>query len=572
MSRNLRSGGTATDITLEDVEPWGRGWRRPVASGNQSPGTIRSGPTPATSDNPDQPAGPIPELDVLQGLSRAFASTWDADEAAAAAVRWIRAGVGTEAAEVRLYLLGPAGALYSLVPRIEAAEPPERRSARREILDRRRPVRAAAPGGRTLVTYPLISRGEAVGILEVLGATDAVDRRWATLEAVASQVAIVFRNLHHRADLHASFQAFKDMSDLAGDMVRARTAADAVRVAVRFFHTRFGTPAAGWLAQGDPTHLSLVTGRGLGSGKGAQLRAGMRRLDGGEVRTEKARRKLAQRFAELAGTGGADAVYGGDALLLIAGSDQAAAPFRRFEDLLEDVLDHLSVVSTAERRTEHMNMGLVLTAHEVRAPLVGALATLERLLVEGSEGEDQKVLLDRSRQQLQQLSGLVDGMLRWSVGAEPLRLVPTDLMDLVRDAVAGSVRDSGQDRVRITGPNTVPVRADADHLRVAVSNVVRNALVYSPVDTEVDVRVRTRDGRAVVTVRDRGPGVPGPERNSIFDPFIRGSAGHLVRAGNGLGLFIARRVLEAHHGRIWLGASRSGARFHLELPVAEEGR
>ncbi|HEX2025729.1 MAG TPA: GAF domain-containing protein, partial [Actinomycetota bacterium] len=180
-------------------------------------------------------------------MSRAFGSTADADEAARAAVRWVGAAVGTDRVDVRLYLLDQDGVLYSLVPRIEAAEPPERRAARREILDHRRPLRAPAPGSRTLVTFPLVSRGEAVGILEFVAPTEAVNRRWATLEAVASQVAIVFRNLHHRTTLSASYQAIKDMSDLAGDMVRARTPAEAVRVAVRFCHSRFGTPAVGWL-------------------------------------------------------------------------------------------------------------------------------------------------------------------------------------------------------------------------------------------------------------------------------------------------------------------------------------
>jgi signal transduction histidine kinase len=571
MSRILRSGQKATDTTLDD-ECRERGWRRPVASGNHSPRTSRSRLTGSSQDIPVDRARALSELEVLQGLSRAFGSSSDPDEAAAAAVRWIRAAVGTEDTDVRLYLVDRAGALYSLIPRIEAAEPPERRAAHREILDRRRPVRAPAARERTMVTYPLMSRGETVGLLEVVAPTEAVDRRWATLEAVASQVAIVFRNLHHRTTLSASFEALKDMSDLAGDMVRARTPAEAVRVAVRFCHARFGTPAAGWLAQGGPAHLTLVSARGLGSGRGAEIRARMRRLDAGQVGSVQARQRLAERFAELAGTRSADAVYGGDALLLIAGSDQETAPFRLVEDLLEDVLDHLSVVSAAERRTEHLDLGLALTAHEVRAPLVGALATLERVLLEGADGEDHQALLDRSRLQLQQLTGLVDGMLRWAVRGEPLTLVDVDLMDVVRDAVAASIRDTSQDRVGITGPKAVTVPSDPDHLRVAVANVVRNALVYSPVQTKVGVSVKTRGGRAVVTVRDRGPGVPSSERDSIFDPFIRGAAGHLARTGNGLGLFVARRVLEAHHGRIWLDPSRTGATFHLELPLTDAER
>jgi signal transduction histidine kinase len=112
------------------------------------------------------------------------------------------------------------------------------------------------------------------------------------------------------------------------------------------------------------------------------------------------------------------------------------------------------------------------------------------------------------------------------------------------------------------------VQADTGHLRSAVANVIRNALVYSPSESTVTVTVRSTDGRATLTVRDQGPGVPSAEQDSIFDPFIRGSAARLVRTGNGLGLFIARRVMEAHGGRIWLGSPRRGSVFHLELPLA----
>jgi signal transduction histidine kinase len=85
----------------------------------------------------------------------------------------------------------------------------------------------------------------------------------------------------------------------------------------------------------------------------------------------------------------------------------------------------------------------------------------------------------------------------------------------------------------------------------------------------VDVRVHR--GAARVRVRDQGPGVPPSERESIFDPFMRGTASHLARTGNGLGLFIARRVMEAHGGRIWLTSNRSGAEFTIELPLAKGG-
>jgi signal transduction histidine kinase len=541
----------------------GAGNRENIQAGHTSQFRIE----PQTRQDPE---GSLSELEVLQGVSRAFGSSPDIEEAGEAAVRWVSAAVGSDEAAVRIFLFDSRGGLFALVPRIEVAEDPERRAARREILERRRPTRARMSGGRVMVTFPLVSRGEQVGVLEVIAPAASVNDRWATLEAVASQVAIVFRNLHHRASLSSSYEGLRHMSDLAGEMVRARSPEEAVQAAVQFCRERFGGPAAGWLANADPTRLDLVSARGLGSDRGAELRSRMRRILREDVRDEDSRRRVAERFAEVAGQPAAEAVPAGDALLVVGGSAAPNPSFRLVEDLLQDVLAHLALVSAAKRRTERLDLGLALTAHEVRGPLVGALAIIERLLMERHQDEEEHALLDRSREQLQQLAGLVDGMLRWAVAGEALSLEPADLMEVVRRAVESSSRETGHERVRVTGPRAVPVRADAGHLRVAVLNVVRNALAYSPADTRVSVAVRGAEGVATVTVRDRGPGVPPAERESIFDPFMRGSAAHLIRTGNGLGLFIARRIMEAHGGRIWLGSSRVGAAFHLELPLAGE--
>ena len=541
-----------------------------MRDGSEGPDTRASGPNRSIRSRRPSPATPLSELEVLQGVSRAFGSSPDVGEATDAAVRWVRAAVGgDDEAVVRLFLADPTGTLYPAVPRLEAVEAPEQRAARRRILENRRAVRVPLSEGRTMVSFPLVSRGEPVGVLEVVASAASVEDRWATLDAVTSQVAIVFRNLHHRAALHSSFEGLKHMSELAGEMVRARTPEEAVRAAVRFCHERFDSPAAGWLTEADPTRLALVSARGLGTGRGAELRSRMRRLHRDDVRTAPSRRALAERFANLAGEGTAEAVPAGEALLLVAGAGSTAS-FRLVEDLLEDVLIHLTVVSAAERRTEGLDLGLALTAHEVRGPLVGALAIIERLLLERDEDMEEHALLHRSREQLQQLAGLVDGMLRWAVAGEPLRLLPADLVTVVRESADALSQETSQGRVKVTGRRSVPVRADTDHLRSAVSNVIRNALAYSPAETTVTVAVRATDGGASVTVRDQGPGVPSSEQDSIFDPFIRGSAAQLVRTGNGLGLFIARRVMEAHGGRIWLGSSRRGSVFHLELPLAGE--
>lgn len=514
----------------------------------------------------------LTELEVLQAISRAFGSTTDPVEAAEAAVRWVRAAVASDDARVRVFLPRPDGQLAPVVSRLEVADDPGRLSERRRIFESLRPHKVNMAKGQVLVSFPLVSRGDAVGLLEVAALGSAVEERWDTLEAVASQVAIVFRNIAHSSRLAAGLDGVRDVAGMATEIIRARTPEEAVRAAVRFCHERFAAPAAGWLAGDDPSRLVLVSAQGVGRAGGREIRSRMRTVRHADLIDDDGRGGAAARFAELVGVRSAQTVVTGMAMLAVGGVGVAGqTPLRLVEGLLEDVLGHLAVVAAAERRHQRLDLGIALTAHEVRSPLVGALAIIERLIMEGGVERDVHTLLGRSRDQLEQLSRLVDSLLRWAVAGRPLDLRPARLESLVREAIELCVREAGTDRVTLSPDPNILVLADADHLRGAVANVLRNALIYSPPDTDVSVTLSRTGGLARIQVRDRGPGVPPGERDSIFDPFMRGAASHLARSGNGLGLFIARRVLEAHGGSVWLTSNRSGATFTLELPLVDGG-
>jgi signal transduction histidine kinase len=483
----------------------------------------------------------------------------------------VRAAAADDRAEVRIFLAGPDGRLVPAVARIETADHPERLAERRRVLETRRPARSPLPGNRVLLTIPLISRGESIGVLDMTAPEATVRERWGTIEAVASQIAIVFRNLAQTSRLAAGLEGVKEMAGMATEIVRAGTPEEAVKAAVRFCRERFGGPAAGWLLGEDPSRFHLVSALGLGRERGRLLRSRMRIISHADLIHEERRVEATARFAEIAGVPTADTAVTGNAMLAVGSlAPGGHAPFRLVEGLLEDVLDHLAVVAAAERRHQRLDLGIALTAHEVRGPLVGALAILERLLMQRQHDEEDRALLFSSREQLEQLSRLVDSLLRWAVAGRPLEMRAYDLPRLVREAADSCARETGTDRVVVTGDPGITVMAEPDHLRGAVANVIRNALLYSPADTDVLVVVATDGGKARVTVRDQGPGVPAGERDSIFDPFMRGAAAHLARSGNGLGLFIARRVLEAHGGWVWLTSDGDGAEFTLEIPLTEE--
>jgi signal transduction histidine kinase len=239
--------------------------------------------------------------------------------------------------------------------------------------------------------------------------------------------------------------------------------------------------------------------------------------------------------------------------------------------LLEDALANIGAVTEARARSDGMDLGIAWTAHELRGPLVGARASIDRLIARDGHGSSSDLLRD-TRDELERLASLVDPLLRWAAGSGELRPRRTDLVKIVRDAIASCELAEDRSRIALLAPSALEMRADPKQLRTAVANLVRNAIAYSPEGARVTVEIGRTGSAAWVCVRDRGPGVPPDEHDLIFDPFARGAVGAGSRRGAGLGLFIARRVVEAHGGNVRVLSSRRGAAFCIELPVAEGGR
>jgi signal transduction histidine kinase len=103
------------------------------------------------------------------------------------------------------------------------------------------------------------------------------------------------------------------------------------------------------------------------------------------------------------------------------------------------------------------------------------------------------------------------------------------------------------------------MRGDADALSTLLSNLVDNALRYTPEGGRVDVGVAADAGHAVLSVRDSGPGIPEADRERVFDRFVRGGVTAEAVRGSGLGLSIVKRVAERHGARIIVGPGLDGA-------------
>jgi signal transduction histidine kinase len=214
-------------------------------------------------------------------------------------------------------------------------------------------------------------------------------------------------------------------------------------------------------------------------------------------------------------------------------------------------------------------------SHELRTPAAIIRASAEVLQREGLVQDEGSSLVAGLVAEADRLSRLVVGLLALSSSrADPdaVRLVPLDLARSASEAVR-RIRPLADERgcslVLSTDPApSLPVLGDADRLLQVLVILLDNATRLAPAGTTVDVDMGRRDGLAWVAVADHGPGVALVDRVRIFEPFGRAATGRRQRGeGTGLGLAVARTLVDRHHGTITVDDTPGGgARFTLSLP------
>jgi signal transduction histidine kinase len=217
-------------------------------------------------------------------------------------------------------------------------------------------------------------------------------------------------------------------------------------------------------------------------------------------------------------------------------------------------------------------------SHELRTPLAAVKGYVDNLLdgVAGPITEKPRHYLGRVRDSADRLGRMVSDLLDLTrIEAGKIELAPQSLQvaDLVDDALDGLRHVAAERRVQVTVdvPTCPPVWADPDKAHQVLTNLLANAVKFSPPGGQVSVAAAA-EGAGLVrfTVRDTGPGIPSAERERVFDKFYQvGRVGGERPPGTGLGLTIARHLVELHGGRIWVEeAPGRGAAFVVLLPAA----
>jgi len=265
------------------------------------------------------------------------------------------------------------------------------------------------------------------------------------------------------------------------------------------------------------------------------------------------------------------------------GHDELAALARDFNRMAEA----LEAASRREREAEGARRELVAAvSHDLRTPLASALALLEAVAdgVAGDEATEERYLRS-ARRELQHLGRLVDDLFELAKvdsGVMKLDLEECSLADLVSDTLSGFRSKAERRGVRLVGEvprEADPVLASPPKLQRVLHNLLGNALRHTPADGTVAVRAERRGEEVAVEVSDTGEGIPPEDLRRVFERSFRGersrsraTGGAEEDTGAGLGLAIARGLVEAHGGRMSVESRPGeGARFRFTLKRAREG-
>jgi len=214
-----------------------------------------------------------------------------------------------------------------------------------------------------------------------------------------------------------------------------------------------------------------------------------------------------------------------------------------------------------------------MIAHDLKNPMasIKGYADLLRRRSERNPEDPNRRGLQVISEQITLMTELLDRLIdisRIASGHLQLKLRQADLALLLAewiDELHGS--NEAREITLEATEDPLPAVFDTQRIRQAVENVVQNALLYSPENAPIAIRLHSADDQVVISVQDQGIGVPDADRDQIFEPFLRGSnaAGY---TGRGMGLFVAREILARHDGRIWFESSEGqGATFYIALPA-----
>ncbi len=233
-------------------------------------------------------------------------------------------------------------------------------------------------------------------------------------------------------------------------------------------------------------------------------------------------------------------------------------------------------LAEAARHNEELKSTLLdAVAHEFKTPLTSIKVATSSMLSSGSQSTAQRELLTVIDEETDRLSDMVTEAIQMArIEAGKLRIdkKPVRVEKLIQEIIEQSKTAlDGRAVVVKVDPGTPLAEADPDMVHLVLRQLLSNAVKYSPPGSAITFQVQTHDGEVAVGVADQGCGIPEAEQEHIFDKFYRARNVRTQIPGTGMGLTIARKIVEAHGGSMWVRSQlRQGSEFFFSLPAARE--
>ncbi len=237
---------------------------------------------------------------------------------------------------------------------------------------------------------------------------------------------------------------------------------------------------------------------------------------------------------------------------------------------------------TREKTIERMKTEFVsLTAHQLRTPLSAIKWTL-RMLLDGDLGritEEQKDFLEKTYKSNERMITLINDLLdvtRIEEGRYLYKPVLTDTEPIVQFAINSHKEEIKKKKIKFEfkkPEEELPkIKLDVEKIRLAIDNLIDNAIRYTPAYGKVTVSLEYRKGVIEFSIKDTGVGIPKDQQGRVFTKFFRAAnVMRMATEGFGLGLFITKNIIEAHGGKIWFESEEGkGTTFYFTLSVKEE--
>jgi two-component system, OmpR family, sensor histidine kinase KdpD len=263
------------------------------------------------------------------------------------------------------------------------------------------------------------------------------------------------------------------------------------------------------------------------------------------------------------GTQMPDSVLQGIANLVAIGLERAKA---------QDLTRQIEVA----RQSEQLRTTLIdAMAHEFKTPLTSIKAATTSLLADPSQSSQSRTeLLTVADEEADHLKELIDNavdMARLDIAHIDVDLEASDLAEVVKEVVASMNTKIDGRSVEVTSREPVPPLAfDRRLVKLAIKQLLDNALKYSPAGTPVTIAMKRMDGSVALDVTNQGAGIPVHEQRRIFERFYRSPSVHQI-PGSGLGLSIAYQIARAHNGDLTVASHPGETTFRMTLPEEKSG-